>query len=82
MLTHNTSPLRNFKCPTITRTGVRCGKYAEFLTDDGTFLCQNCYWKYIRARSDKTVKSDKVAFGDFEKLGRESLFSRILKAKK
>lgn len=81
MLTHTTHPLRNFKCPTITRTGVRCGKYAEFLIDEGIFLCQNCYWKYIRARSDQIIKSDKVAFGEFEKIPKTGIISKLLKNK-
>ncbi len=50
--------MRTYKCQTITKSGVRCGKYAGNEADDGRYLCNACYWKYIRAQGPNAVKSE------------------------
>lgn len=45
--------IRNYKCQTITRSGVRCGKFAEHQTKEGDFVCQACWWKYIRGNGQR-----------------------------
>ena len=53
--------IRNYKCMTLKRNGMRCGNYADhYMGEQMPYSCRSCFWKSQRA-SSKFITESAVA---------------------